>query len=188
MTGIADPTAIAVQVALSLRAGIYSGEFPAGSELPSRRALAEKYSRQIGRQLSEATMNRALVLLARERLISMGSGRNTVVCPLDDYLVLIGIEGPRDVPDIRPYADALAALVAAEAAASGGELHIDKDEWTWSVDIRAANAALAGLIGLSIASRAAAAPGAVTWDFAKATVTAEPLRPGPSWVERELGI
>jgi GntR family transcriptional regulator len=61
------------QVAALLRAGIASGEFAAGSQLPSEPELANRFS------VTRATVNRALAALRAEGLVRPERGRGTTV-------------------------------------------------------------------------------------------------------------
>ena len=167
---ITDPTAIAGQVAWHVRGKIFDGTYAAGTELPSQLALAGEYG------YSEATVNRAFAELARQGLISMRSGRRTVVLPHYAYLVKIGV-GRKDVPEslaepagFSELMDVLAEHAEAEPAIAGAVA-------TWGIGaaqvlmhVRAANPAQACVTAMAVLGAA----GGPEWDIPQAFVSAEP--------------
>lgn len=94
---ITDPTARAGQVAALLRSRIYDGNYPAGSELPAQRVIASEY------QISDATVNRAIAMLAVQGLVQTGSGRRTIVLPQYRYAVklVLPADGSADLREVR---------------------------------------------------------------------------------------
>jgi GntR family transcriptional regulator len=67
---------MAAQLADLLRQGIESGEYPAGSTLPSEPELAARYG------VTRQTVNRAEQILRAEGLIRVERGRGTIVRPI----------------------------------------------------------------------------------------------------------
>lgn len=78
MTGGARPKY--QRIADDLRAQIESGDYPPGSQLPSKAALKEKY------QVAQNTVDGALRELVREGLIQPRQGAGTFVCDPPDVV------------------------------------------------------------------------------------------------------
>lgn len=165
---ITDPTAIAGQVAWLMRGRIFDGTYPPGSSLPSQLDLAERFG------YSEATINRAFAELARQGLISMRSGRRTVVLPHYAYLVKIGVTAvPRAPGDLKfsEFQVRLAARADAEPAVTGAAAtEIAARAMQVVMEVRAASPSQAAVTAVAVL--AAAGDG---WDIPQAFVSAEPV-------------
>jgi hypothetical protein len=105
-----------VQLAARLRRYIYDGEYPQGAVLPAETALAARY------QVSRALVNRALLILADEGLVSQEQGRGTYACPRRLYRVTVEVPFPDATAAAAGLGAAVAAAAAAEPAVSELEL------------------------------------------------------------------
>jgi DNA-binding FadR family transcriptional regulator len=162
---ITDPTAIAGQVAWLLRGRIFDGTYPVGAEMPSQLDFAGQFG------YSEATINRAFAELARQGLISMRSGRKTVVLPHYRYEVKIGVAAPEGTKDISGMQRQLAGRAGAEPAMLGAVATLAAGRAVQVVtEVRAANPSQACVTAVAVLA-AAAGDG---WDTAQAFVSAEP--------------
>lgn len=165
---ITDPTAIAGQVAWLMRGRILDGTYPAGSEMPSHLDLAGQFG------YSESTINRAFADLARQGLISMRSGRRTVVLPHYAYEVKIGVSAASGAPEVLKFAElqqrlteratgepAVTDWIVAEGI--GRRVAVD-------MEVRAASPSQACVTAMAVLAAAAAGE----WDIAQAFVSAKP--------------
>ena len=165
--GISEPIGFGGQVAAILRLGILDGTYLAGNPLPTQAELAERHG------ISEATVNRAFSALAREGLVTTGSGRRTVVNRLATYTVTVKVNKPETAP--APAEGWRAAARKATEQFPAVELlsfHHRRLVWEWIMTVRSSDPGLAVTAGLS-AARRVTGPG---WDFAHAFVQAEPVR------------
>lgn len=157
----------AIAVAEALRQEIRAGMYAPGSRLPSRVKLAAKY------QISAEGAGLVLRMMRDEGLVTLEQGRGTYVCDLRPYAVTVTMSGPpgytaaawaqhkRRMSAAEKAEPAIADLVLAQAHGS----------WQWSMTVRSADPARAGLIGLSAVIRAAGEG----WDLSLAAVSAAPL-------------
>jgi DNA-binding transcriptional regulator YhcF (GntR family) len=103
------PRARYEQLAADIRADIYAGTWAAGQRIPYEPELAARFG------VSRALVNRALVILADEELISQEQGRGTFVLPRRVYRVTVSVPVPAGC---RPgSATALRKAVTAAAKA-----------------------------------------------------------------------
>jgi DNA-binding FadR family transcriptional regulator len=165
---ITDPTAVAGQVAWTVRGEIFDGTYPAGSELPSQLDLAGEYG------YSEATINRAFAELARQGLISQRSGRRTVVLPHYTYVVKISVTAASGAPGDLKFSELqerLADRADGEPAIAGAVTTLVGQRGMQAVmNVRAANPSQACVTASAILAAAAG----TDWDTAHAFVSAEP--------------
>ena len=114
-------------LARTLRAAIFSGQYAAGEQLPTRTAMAK------ANDVSTQTIGNVMLLLAGEGLVRLEQGRGTFVQPVRRHRAVVtarredggeitGEAFDEAVPRLRAVADA--DLAEVEATAAAGELEI----------------------------------------------------------------
>lgn len=169
---ITDPTGIAGQVASLLRSDIYSGRYPAGSELPSQREIAASH------RISDGTVNRAFADLAAMELVQTGSGRRTTVMPL--YMHVVKVVTPisdKDHRQLRTVERRLTERLENDPAIGSATVLLagqsgDWDSAEFQFTLTVPNPAQAAITAFSAVVFAAAGG---TWDVARSSVHVQPL-------------
>jgi GntR family transcriptional regulator len=142
---LTPPVSLYEQVAQQLRERIFSGEFPAGSKLPSG-AQKDAYP------VSQPVVQRAFEVLEREGLVKMTSGSGTEVLPRRRFRVVIGARLPWD-DKIRGKALAAVkrALTAAASHPAVSDAIAERGPSGLSVSLMVESADIAGAVTVALA-------------------------------------